>query len=419
MQEQKSEQVDFEELMKVWQRSVDKMPDAVKGRVREALAKLQEMVLERRPPRIVVLGRRGAGKSSLINAIFGRRVAMIGPVVSMTGKSRWYSYRSPSGSLDILDNRGLADRIRPETAEFDAAADEIRHALREKVPDAILFLCKAKEVDAHIEADVTATLALQKDTERLHGYKPPILGLVTQVDEIDPKRVEPPYDHPRKREQIDLACKTLEEAFAAQGCDLEKVLPVSAYAEYEDGKCVYSNAWNIDVLVHYLIEVLPQSARLIMARTAHVKTVQRDLAQEVVKATTVVCSGIAAVPIPVADAVPLTAAQILMIVAIGFVSGRDLSKKTAGEFASAMGANVGAAFVFREIARGLAKLIPGAGSVISSAVAGAATWALGQAAILYFIDGASAEDAKLRMRRSRRQVEDGEVQLPADTSAAS
>lgn len=81
---------------------------------------------------------------------------------------------------------------------------------------------------------------------------------------------------------------------------------------------------------------------------------------------------------------------------IGFVSGRDLSKETATEFAPAMGVNLGVAMVARELARGLAKLIPAAGLAITSAVAVTTTWALGQAAILYFLDGASEEQARWR-----------------------
>ena len=44
--------------------------------------------------------------------------------------------------------------------------------------------------------------------------------------------------------------------------------------------------------------------------------------------------------------------------------------------------------------RALLKLIPGFGATVSGAVAATGTWALGKAAIRYFIDGASLEESR-------------------------
>jgi uncharacterized protein (DUF697 family) len=227
---------------------------------------------------------------------------------------------------------------------------------------------------------------------------------VTHVDELDPKRVDRPYDDEEKRSNIQTAVDALESVFKQDQIDLMRVIPVSAYAEYKDGKKAYDNYWNIDKVVEYLVEVLPKEAQLQMARIAKIRSAQASMARTVVAATATICAGIAATPIPVGDIFPITAAQIGMIVTIGFISGRELSYDAAKEFLAAMGVNVGAAFVLREAARALIKFVfPGGGLVISAGVAFAGTWGIGEAAIAYFIYGKSIEEAKRRLDDTRKK----------------
>lgn len=382
---------------------LDALPGPIKKKVERDLVKLRELVLEQRLPRLLIVGRRGSGKSSLINAIFGSSMAGVGPVRAHTGKGTWYTYSTDQGDLRILDTRGFGEGSRPDTAEHATAEREIAEAIKNEAPDAILFLCKAKEIDARIDEDIRSLLEVHRKIAELHHYESPIIGLVTQVDELDPLRIGPPFDHPQKRANIEEACATLAQAFADAGHKAEKILPIATYLEFEEGRVVDSRIWNVDRLLEYLVEVLPRNAQLIMARTTRVRAAQKRLAREIVGVATSLCAGLAAVPIPLADTIPLTAIQVGMISGIGYLAGRDMSKQTTVEFISAMGLNVGAGLAFREVARGLIKLIPGAGSLISAAVAGAGTWALGQAAIVYFLDGKSAAEAKDIFERTRRK----------------
>lgn len=382
---------------------LDALPGPMKKLVERDLVKLRELVLEQRLPRLLIVGRRGSGKSSLINAIFGSSMAGVGPVRAHTGKGTWYTYSADQGDLRILDTRGFGEGTRPDSAEHETAEREIAQAIAGEAPDAILFLCKAKEIDARIDEDIRSLLEVHRTILAKHHYHSPIVGLVTQVDELDPVRIGPPFDHPQKRANIEEACRILGLAFAEAGQKAERILPIATYLEFEEGRVIDSRIWNVDRLLEYLVEVLPRNAQLIMARTTRVKAVQKRLAREIVGVATSLCAGLAAVPIPLADTIPLTAIQVGMISGIGYLSGRDMSKQTAVEFISAMGLNVGAGLAFRELARGLIKLIPGAGSIISAAVAGAGTWALGQAAILYFLEGKSAAEARDHFERTRKK----------------
>jgi len=370
----------------------------------ESVRALKEMLMESRPPKLMIVGRRGAVKSSLINAICGGPVAAVGSVLSTTGQPTWYTARSPRGDLWVLDTRGLGDSTQPESANFRNALDEIRAALAKDFPDAILFLVKAKDVDSHIAQDIANVREVRQFLHSKHRYDAPVVAVVTQVDELDPKRIEPPYENETKKQNIRTAVEAVEKALRDNGIALARVIPVSAYAEYgEDGRRSYDNYWNLEDLVEYLVEVLPQSAQMQMARLSHLKSAQAKAARRMSGAAATIAAGIAATPIPVADIFPITALQIGLITGIAYLSGRELSRKAAKEFLVALGANLGAAFALRELARAVVKFaFPGGGEVISAGVAFAGTWALGEAAIAYFVEHRTIEEAKARFQRKRK-----------------
>lgn len=389
------EQEYLNDLVDAILKGIEKVPAPLFAKLKKDFSLLRELVLESRPPRILILGRRGAGKSSLVNAIFGTKVAAVGAVVSETGKPSWHYFDSPSGSLHVLDTRGLGDLTKPESANFENALDDIQSAVDETMPDAILFLCKAKEVDARIAEDIQSVSHIRAYIQEKHDYSIPVVAAVTQVDELDPKREDPPYQSSDKQKNIFDAVAAISKALYDADIPLAKTVPVSAYAEYDGDNRTYENYWNIDVLIEYLIKVLPTCTHLTIARLSKIKNLQRKNARILVQTTANLCAGIATTPIPVADLIPITLTQITMIMGIGFVSGREVSKKTAVEFLSAIGVNVSSGMVFRELARALVKwIIPVGGLVISASVAFAGTYAIGESAIAYFINKKSVEEAK-------------------------
>ncbi len=103
---------------------------------------------------------------------------------------------------------------------------------------------------------------------------------------------------------------------------------------------------------------------------------------------------IGAEPIPGPDIVLLIPLQMMLISLIAYLSGRNLSTKTTGEFLASVGVNLGAGFVFREAARQLIKLFAGPGNLISGGVAASGTLAIGKAAIAYYLQGVNKEDIK-------------------------
>lgn len=379
---------DLAEIFKILEETLYKLPIPFSKEMQKEFTILRELMMNQRQPRLMIIGRRGAGKSSLLNAIFGEKIASVGSVISETAQAKWYTWRSSRGTLDLLDTRGLGDRTRPESANFQKAISDINDAIKKNTPDAVLFLCKAKEVDARITDDLKNVNEVLRFIKTKHKNIPPVIGIITQVDELDPlSETNPPYE--RKTKNINLAINTLKAAFIKEGTDSLHIFATSSYSEYdENGKPVFTKIWNIEKLVEYLVDILPREAKIQFARMSAIRTAQEKTCRLLAHSSATLCSGIAAAPIPIADIFPITSLQIGLITSIGYISGRKLTFDNAREFLAAAGVNIGGAFVFREAARALVKIVfPGYGSVISAGVAYAGTLAVGEAAIAYYIQG--------------------------------
>lgn len=377
----------MEEIYLFIEEKLSLIPENLRKPLQKELDIMKKLIIEARAPRFAIVGRRGAGKSSILNAIFGSPVAKIGSVKAETQLGKWFPFSDKKGSMEILDTRGLNEGLDPQKAMSD-----LKSCLNEKLPDAFIFLNKAKEVDAHINADINSLKELYDYVKEEYSYNIPIITVASQVDELDPKSDHIPPFKDQKLKNIEIATTHLNEY-------VNKVIPnssykigISSYLEFDDNKNItFDSRWNIDKLIELLIEHIPQSAQLELAKIGQMKSIQKKMARKIVLTASTICSTIALEPIPFADFPIITGIQISMIVAIGYIAGNEMNKETAKEFLAAMGINIGGALIFREIARALSKLFPPA----SVAIAFAGTYSIGEAAIAYFIDKKSKDETKL------------------------
>lgn len=393
----------YADLIKALLDQLSRLPPPIRQPLEKELNELLHLVEDIRPPRFMLMGRRGAGKSSLINAIFDAPIAKVGAVEAQTGKPKWYPYDRDGKQIEILDTRGILEGGKPQEEDSAATPQEsILEAVREKCPDIVMLLCKATEVDSAIEESLNVFEEILSQVEKLHEYNPPVVGILTQCDQLAPADIlKLPTDDEEKNQNINHAVKVLTRHLQSRvtlNDNFVEVVPISSFVRYreKDGTPDANRdyRWNIDRLTELLVEELPKGPDIAFARLARVRKFQRKIAANIVNICSAACSAVASSPIPGSDLPILGGVQLAMVVVIGYISGRELSLQAAGEFLAAFGINVGSGFVLREVARGLVKLLPGFGSVISAGVAFAGTQALGKAAVAYFIDETPLEEVK-------------------------
>jgi uncharacterized protein (DUF697 family) len=143
-----------------------------------------------------------------------------------------------------------------------------------------------------------------------------------------------------------------------------------------------------------LCAALPPCARLQFARLTNARRAQSLIASSLLTSFSAVCGIVGLQPIPLADLPVLSTLQGFMVALIIHTSGRPLRLRLALEFIGSLGLSVGAGFLFRETTRAIVRVIPFWGEAVSGFIAGAGTYALGRAAIAYFIDDSPIQETR-------------------------
>jgi predicted GTPase len=393
---------------------LDRLPLDAARDVRVRVTTLRTLLLDKRPPALVLVGRRGAGKSSLVNAMVGAKVAELGHVTAQTGRGRWYTVEQGGGQIRVLDTRGMQEGSSPAEADASKSAlESIAVEIRVQAPDVVVFVAKASEVDAAVDADLNALERVVDEIRRSHRLEPPILAIVTHCDLLEPKSTRL---HQADQEKADDLAEKLRHVTLAEQAVAEKIdardklrprhvatLGVSGYMSWSaDGGLRADERWRIEDLTATLFRHLPDVGRAELARATRIRAVQEELAVTLTSATAALCAGIAAVTFIPLDVVMLTALQAGMVAGIAWIGGRTVDRRGASEFMTGLGLQVGVALGLRSTARAIIKfLIPAGGAVVSAAVAFTGTKAIGAAAKAYYISGVSLEDARKVFQRGR------------------
>lgn len=314
---------------------VEKLPGGLQKPILRELIPIRELFLEQRPARLVLLGAAGKSVPEFLNAICGATVE--------TGESDhgWRAYVVPGrGTVQILDAR----QDTPE-AVFVAACE---HA----APDAAIL----------IREDNASESAFQSAAARLgsRGAELPLVGVA--------------FGNDNARARL-AALLSAEREFS---------LRKNAVAAPEAG----------DSVPETICTMLPNAARLEFARLSGAKGAQKQIASSLLKSFTAVCGVIGLQPIPLADMPILTSLQTLMVGLIIYTTGKPVGPRLFAEFLGALGINIGAGIILRESARAVIRIVPLWGNAVSGMVAGAGTYAIGRAAIAYFIEDAPINETK-------------------------
>jgi uncharacterized protein (DUF697 family)/GTP-binding protein EngB required for normal cell division len=312
---------------------------------------LEEAYRERGHANVLIAGRTGVGKSTLINSIFQGNFATTGHGRPVTQSTR--EINKDGIPLSIFDTRGL------EMADFS----ESLKSLKEFVAG------RNKDIDPQKHIHV-AWVCIVEDLRRVEIAE---TNLVEMLAEFMP------------------VVGVITKARADQGfrAEVQRLLPaatnvvrVRSISEvFDDGQTL--QPMGLVELVNLTLELFPegQQRAFVAAQKADLN-LKKQRSRMVVGTACASAAGIAASPIPFADALFIVPIQIGMIAGITATYGLSISAGVLSAIsASAIGGGV-ATITGRAITGSLLKLIPGVGSVtggaISAGTAVAITSALGE-----------------------------------------
>lgn len=298
---------------------------------------------------LAVLGATGVGKSTLINAVFGREVAKTGIGRPVTKGVQFHA----SETLGLYDFEGAES-----FEELDSFVRNFKQIYNERIVEDsdsavhVIWYC-VKASDRRFDDHQEALLGHFREMSL------PVILVVTQT----------PW---RPDHGMDPSAQAFLDHLNERQLPVHAILPVSAVDDPYAG----TKAFGLRELLDATNDAAPEGVRQALAAAQHIDADFKSReARKVVLAASAAAAAVATIPVPVADAPALVALQFGMLRQIAQIYDLKLTAKGAVSVLTGSLLTWGG----KTLAGQLAKLVPGAGSVINATVAGTLTAILGTA----------------------------------------
>lgn len=330
----------------------------------EAIDAISEKVQNLKTLNIIVAGKTGVGKSTLINAVFKDNLANTGMGKPVTTHMRRISKKGIP--LAIYDTRGFE------------LGKEVQAAVKKEVINTISKGLATKDINKTIHCIwyCINTASNRIEPEEIEWLRE--LSMDNQITQV-PIIVVLTQSFSKKKAQ------EMRQSLLNENLDIIQVIPVLA-DDYEIEDLGIAKAYGLDVLIQVMGEALPDE---LIDTLQHVQIAsleeKKRRAQAAVATATVAAAGEGAAPIPFSDCALLIPTQVSMIASITVIFGFDVNKSViTALLSSSIGAG-GATVLGKTVVTNILKFIPGAGTIVGGAIsastAGVITAAIGEAYI--------------------------------------
>lgn len=324
---------------------------------------------------VMMLGKTGVGKSTLINNMFGQEISETGVGRPVTKQIRLIE--KPGFPLAIYDTPGL--ELSGENA-VDGLLEEVLNTIQDGIRSGdvskmvhCIWYCIGVPSHRIEQAEIDF---LKRFVDQTQLYQIPVILVLTQS-----------YSN---RDTKAMIHEIEKENLAIVGC-----VPVLA-EDYEINEEYTVKAYGLNKLATLMSYVIPEAVQktFVALQCANME-LKKEKARAVVAASAATAAATGAAPIPFADAALLVPEQISMLAGITAVYGIPVQKTSLVAIIAATLGTTGTTVLGRSVVAGLTKLIPGVGSIVGGAISGstaaALTYALGEAYIVILTGIAKGE----------------------------
>ena len=355
----------------------------------EAIDAIAEKIKNLNSLNIIVAGKTGVGKSTLINAVFRDKLAETGMGKPVTDHMRKISKKGIP--LAIYDTRGFE------------LAKEVQQQVKQEVMETISNGLATKDINKAIHCIwyCINTASNRVEPEEIEWLKE--LSKENQITQV-PIIVVLTQSFSKKN------ADAMRKMILNENLDVVQVVPVLA-EDYEIDEEYVAKSYGLDVLIHVMGEALPDELMDTLQNVQIASLAEKKKrAQAAIATATLAAAGEGAAPIPFSDCALLIPTQLGMIASITVIFGFDINKSILTAFLSSTLGSGAATLLGKTVVSNLVKFIPGigtaAGGAISAATAGILTAALGEAyiGIMTMVFNGEMEIDDLDTKRGKDQM---------------